>query len=125
MLPGLTGHLVSAAFLEAHLPTLRTVETDRRIDRASFELIAWRRRRQMLGPASSLPTMLQIGATPLFAALGFDPPADVEPDERSIAATLRGGSSPTALLVASWDDRLDPFLRTAVTQAIVRSAPWC
>src|SRR5262249_46840365 len=40
-------------------------------------------------------------------------------------ATLRGGSVPTALLVAPWGDRLGPFWRTAVTQAIARSAPWC
>ncbi len=125
MLPGLTGHLVSEAFLEAYLQTIRTAETSRLIGRVSIELTAWRRQRETLGPASSLHAMLQIGAAPLVAALGFDPPADIELAERAAAATLRGGAGPIALLVAWWGDRLDPLWRTAVTQAIARSAPWC
>src|SRR5438093_25617 len=125
MLPGVTGHLVSEAFLETYLRTIRQPETLRFIDQVFRDLSGWRRRVETLGPASSLHAMLQIGAAPLFAALGFDPPADVEPALRSIAATLRGGSCPTAVLVALWGDRLDPLWRTAVTQAIARSAPWC
>jgi hypothetical protein len=65
MLPGLTGHLVSEAFLEAYLQTIRTAETSRLIGRVSIELTAWRRQRETLGPASSLHAMLQIGAAPL------------------------------------------------------------
>jgi hypothetical protein len=125
MLPGLAGHLVSEAFLEAHLSTIRDADTARGVDRVYRDLLTWRRQSGALGPASSLHAMLQVGAAPLVAALGFDPPAEVEPSDRSLAATLRGGSRPTALLVASWGDRLDPLWRAAVTQAIVRAAPWC
>src|SRR6267378_478516 len=98
MLPGVTGHLVSEGFLEAYLQTIHEAETSRLIDQVFRELSAWRRRAETLGPASSLHAMLQIGAAPLFAALGFDPPTDVEPAARSIAATLRGGSRPTAVV---------------------------
>ncbi|OFV91761.1 MAG: hypothetical protein A3G76_14305 [Acidobacteria bacterium RIFCSPLOWO2_12_FULL_65_11] len=125
MIPGLSGHLVSEAFLEAYLPTIGNAETNRLIDRVYRELVAWRRGSAALGPASSVHAMLQVGAAPLVAALGFDPPSDIRPADRSIAAVLRGGPRPTALLVASWGDRLDPLWRTAVTEALARSAPWC
>ena len=43
---------------------------------------------------------------------------------RCVVATIRADREPLVLLVAAWDERLDPFWRTAVTEAIRRSAAW-
>ena len=90
MLPGIDGHLLSGAFIEQQLPCERR---DRRIGRTrtprSDRLAG---RCATLGPASTPRTLLQ-SAAPLFAALGFEPPARSRPAEPGLAATLRSGRS--------------------------------
>jgi hypothetical protein len=122
MLPGFSGHLLSGAFVERHLPA-NVASAD--AERLRRELVAWRTRCAMLGPASTPRTILQSAAAPLCAALGFDTPAAVEPAHPAVAATLRAGGRAVALLVAPWGEPLDPLWRLAVTQAARRSAHWC
>src|SRR6266576_5848122 len=122
MLHGFAGHLLSETFLEAVL-TGAPQSDDRQC--AYRDLIAWRRRIWDLGPASSLRTMLTVGAEPLAAALGFEPPANICPGKCTVAATLRDGSRAIALLVTPWGQPLDSLWREAVTEAIQRLAPWC
>jgi hypothetical protein len=121
MLPGFKGHLLSAAFVEGQLSAIAVPVDTVRLRR---ELLAWRARSAMLGPASTPRTILQTAA-PLCAALGFDAPAAIEPAPPAVAATLRAGSRAVALLVAAWGEPLDPLWRLAVGQAGRRSAPWC
>ena len=120
MLPGLDGHLLSGAFIEGQLPPIDSAD----VERARGDLIAWRTRCAMLGPASTPRTLLQ-AAAPFFAALGFEPPGQVEAADSALAATLRSGGHTVALLVTPWGEALDPFWRIAVTQAARRSAAWC
>jgi hypothetical protein len=123
MLHGFGGHLLSEAFLESQLlTTAPPFDSDRRSYR---NLIKWRQGSWDLGPASSLRVMLTAGAEPLAEALGFEPPANVESGERTVAATLRDGRGAIALLVAPWGQPLDPLWRDAVTEAVRRFAPWC
>ena len=123
MLPGFNGHLLSEAFVEAHV-TATEVPAD--IERLRHSLAAWRMRCATLGPAWTPRTILQSAAGLLGAALGFEPPAAIEPANPALAATLRaGGRSVVALLVVNWGEALDPLWRIAVTQAARRSAPWC
>jgi len=122
MLHGFAGHLISETFLEGVLTGAPLSDGDLRAYR---DLIAWRKRSWGLGPASSLRTMLNAGAEPLAAALGFEPPADIAPADSTVAATLRDGSRLVALLVTSWGEPLDSLWREAVTEAIQRLAPWC
>ena len=121
MLPGFKGHLLSVAFVEGQLSAIAVPAHTERLRR---ELLAWRARSAMLGPASTPRTILQTAA-PLCAALGFDAPAAIEPAPPAVAATLRAGSRAVALLVAPWGEPLDPLWRLAVGQAACRSAPWC
>ena len=121
MLAGLDGHLVSTAFLEWQL---RVSSAPPAADQAAGDLRAWRMACSF-GPASSVRTILEAGAAPVVAALGFDPPSDVEPVDSTLAATIRRENRPIALLVVPWGTRLDPLWRTAVTQAVRRAAPWC
>jgi hypothetical protein len=122
MLHGLSGHLLSETFLEALVTGAPLSESGQRAYR---DLIAWRKHTWGLGPASSLRAMLNAGAEPLAAALGFEPPASVATGEGAIVATLRDESRAVALLVTSWGRPLDALWREAVTEAIQRFAPWC
>src|SRR5712692_9072412 len=121
MLPGLDGHLVSCVFIEGQLPPIDSAD----VERARRDLIAWRTRCAMLGPASTPRGLLQTAAAPFFAALGFEPPGQVEAADSALATTLRSGGHNAALLVTPWGEALDPLWRLAVTQAARRSAAWC
>src|SRR6185295_7155365 len=76
MLSGFNGHLLSGEFVESHVPAIVASAAAERVRR---ELAAWRTRCAALGPASTPRTILQSAAAPLCAALGFDPPAAIEP----------------------------------------------
>ncbi|MBI3401710.1 MAG: N-6 DNA methylase [Acidobacteria bacterium] len=122
MLPGVDGLLLAGTVVERHVGV---ATGEMAVERARRELIAWRQKCGTLGPASSLRALLQHGAAPLTAALGFDPPAAVEPAGPALGATLRAGGRSVALLVAPWGEGLDPLWRLAVTQALRRAAAWC
>jgi hypothetical protein len=122
MLPAISGHLLSSEFIQAHLAP-SDMPAD--VDRLRRALMTWRARCAVLGPASTPRALLQAAAAPLCAALGFDPPAAIEPADPGLAATLRAGGGAVALLVTPWGEPLDPLWRLAVTQAVRRGAPWC
>ncbi|MBZ5557313.1 MAG: N-6 DNA methylase [Acidobacteriia bacterium] len=122
MLPGVDGHLLSSTLVERRV----SLSVDTLVaERVRRELVGWRERCRALGPASSLRALLQHGAAPLAAALGFDPPAAVEAAGPALAATLLAGGHAVALLVAPWGEPLDPLWRLAVTQALSRASNWC
>ena len=121
MLPGIDGHLLSHAFIEQDV--LTTAEPPD-VDIAHRALTLWRRRCAMLGPSTTPRTLLQ-SAAPLFAALGFEPARHIEAVDPGIAATLRSGERPVALIVTPWGEPRDPLWRLAVTQAARRDASWC
>src|SRR6266849_3166934 len=120
MLAGLAGHLLSTSFLEGRLTTADAVDA-----RAWRRFVEARRRSNSLGPSSSLRALLEVGATPLVAVVGFEPPRDVEVVDTMLATTLNAGAENVALVVAPWGEPLDPLLRTGVRQALHRSARWC
>ena len=126
MLPGFSGQLVSESFLESRLAAGAEPFDGAEAGRVRRRLASWRRRCQSLGPASSVRSLFELGAAPLVEALGFDPPRNIEPGQPSVprarAAAVRRRS---ALIVASWGERLDPLWRAAVTHAIRRGSSWC
>src|SRR6266542_3382804 len=122
MLPGCDGHLVSGAFLERQSAALADAVG---LDLRRRRLLEWSRSGRALAPASTTAAMLQQSAVPLVDLLGFDAPERVEHVESVIAATLRAGTTPVAIVVAPWAEPLDPLWRLAVTQAMRRSANWC
>jgi hypothetical protein len=120
-MPGVTGHLLSAAFIEAEL----LYGESRDVEFAWRQLTAWRAACAMLGPASTPRALLQSAAAPLCAALGFDPPTAVEVLEHSVGATIASPSGAVALLITPWGEGIDSMWRLAVTQAAKRCVPWC
>jgi Eco57I restriction-modification methylase len=127
MLPGFNGHLVSEAYLESLAPLGASAagRSEPAIDRVHRDLVTWRMRTTDLGPASASRTLLQDRAAPLFAALGFDPPTDIDTIDSSVVATVAALGQPITVIVAPWGERLDPLWRLAVTQAMRRASAWC
>jgi hypothetical protein len=120
VLAGFDGHLIAEAFLEA-----RTGAATERRDPRLFD--AWRRLSTTLGPTSSVRTMVEQGALPLVLALGFDGVRDLDiaaGAAGAATATLGNLSSPIALVVTGWGERLDPYWRHAVTESHKRGATW-
>jgi hypothetical protein len=124
MLPGFTGGLISGQYFESRL--LKDAHArGQTLDSFQSVLRGFRRDRHLLGPVSSLRAMLDCGAAPLVRALGYGPPGDISSVRNAVGASLHGGVGCAALLVTSWGDQLDHFWRTAVTEALRRSAAWC
>jgi Eco57I restriction-modification methylase len=120
MLAGLSGHLLSASFLEG------AVRAADRHDTPARRLFAhaWRGARG-LGPSSSLRTLLDAGATPVLSAVGFEPPLDVERIDTVLAATLTTRTQRVLLIVAPWAEPLNVLSHWSFKQALLRSARWC
>src|SRR5580765_2624765 len=110
MLAGFSGHLISEQFLEQRL---NAQARDKPSLRIRLELRRWRQSQQLLGPASSVRTMLEAGAVPLARVLGFNVVANIGLDETLASATLHVDGSTIVLVVARWGERLDPLWRHA------------
>ena len=123
MIPGFSGHLISESFLEQHVHESSVTALDDK--RHQGRLIEWRRQCKSLGPASSLRTLLETAAEPFFTALGFVWLGRVASLKNAVAATLLADREPVALVLTAWADRLDPFWRQGVGQAVERHARWC
>ena len=119
---GLTGHLLSASFLESRLPAPEAGGADH--VRSWRELTALRRRTASLGPASSLRALLDAGATPLLEGIGLGAPRDVEIAGRLLTATVAGGDHAIALLVAPWSEPLHLHWRSGIQHAMRRASRW-
>src|SRR5262245_2198914 len=124
MLPGLSGHLVSEAFLEATSPAPGETPGDRSLEGIRRDLTRLRADADV-GPAPAARGLLQERARPLLTALGFDAPADIQAIDSSLVATIASGGWPVTLVVTSWGEHLDALWRLAVTQAMRRSSAWC
>jgi len=127
VITGLSGSLVSRQFAESGLEATfggQLGERDR--DRGRRQLQTWcRGRAAALGPASSLRTMLDRGAAPLMAILGYE------------AGSLGAGHGPAGvplgapagvsagLLVCPWGVDPDRLWREAVREGIRVDARWC
>jgi hypothetical protein len=119
VLSGFSGHLFSEFFLERYLSDHPNMcqETKR-------DFFAWRKGCEGLGPVSPIRTLVDVGAAPLVRALGFNRPEHAEHLEDRAVATITCDSSPVALVVVRWGERLDPFWRFAITESRKRMSPW-
>jgi hypothetical protein len=123
MLPGISGHLVSEQFLETQLPTNSEAE-ERCPESVRLALGRWKRQLHWLGPASSIQTIFEAAALPLFHTLGFEFPDRVERIGSCIVATVRAAPEPVILVSTAWGERLDPYWRPAVEESVRRRAGW-
>src|SRR5262245_8187700 len=124
MLPGFSGHLVSASFLETTLIPAAPESLRAAAASARAQSAGWRRSSEGLGPASSVQTLLEAGAAPLVRILGFEPPTALERVGSLIVGTVRAGGRPIVLLVSPWGTGLDGIWRLVATQGMRRRAAW-
>src|SRR4051812_31935204 len=118
----LSGSLLSASFLDGRL---RAIDVDPRTHlQVGRQFAAARRAAGVLGPSSSLRSMLDAGAAPIIDAFGFGTPQDVERVGAVLASTVTAGNDRIALIVAAWADPLDPLSSIGLRQATLRSARW-
>ena len=122
MIAGFSGHLIAEQFLEQQIGRISPLT---RLPGFDVEFRKCRERQQLLGPASSVRTLLESAAVPIAHLLGFRIVADIEFLENAAAATLRSDNVVVALVVTRWGERFDAWWRTAVVEAGHRGASWC
>jgi hypothetical protein len=111
---GLTGHLLSASFLETKLST-----------GDSHRFAELRQQISSLGPASSLRAVLDAAALPLLDAAGMTGSRDVTSWRDVLIATIGTNAPPVVLLVVPWGNPLHLYWREAIEHATRRQARWC
>ncbi len=124
MLAGYRGQLVSEFFLETELDIATTDSLGREVALGRNQIVKWRQSCQWLGPSCTVQTLLEAAAAPLVEALGFDQPTAIARRESALVATIRSGPQPIVLLTTPWGERLDSHWRSAVVEAVRRSAAW-
>src|SRR5437016_5479963 len=102
MIPGFSGHLISELFLESWLESSRSPERDSPQVRSAF--IESRRTAALLGPASSVRALLELGAEPLVQALGFERITGVESTRDVLVASASGFGADVGIVVVRWGE---------------------
>jgi hypothetical protein len=123
MIPGVTGELLSSAYLARYVRDEGQVRT--RPDTWTRGVVRWwRHARQSLGPASAARAMLDIGALPFVAMLGYTV-TRVEPAPWGHVGVLGDGANPIAAFVStSWGASAEGAWRHALRTSLTARLPW-
>jgi len=124
MIPGVSGRLLTSAFLRDVLPSLPGVaEPPRGVTR---RLAEWSRRLDgTLGAASSARAVTDVALLPLLDVLGFTLVRRTETDRAcwlDLSAARRSG---LIALATPWGEPLERVWRSSVVEAISSDARWC
>ncbi len=119
MIAGVSGDLISGAFLESRA----NQDAAPQPSTAAIGL-ALKRAAASCGPASALRALLHAGALPLLAALGFNRIVDTHESGAGMATLLESDAARVVLLVVPFGARLDPCWRHAVVAARQAGAEW-
>jgi hypothetical protein len=123
VIPGITGHLLSHAYLEQHvLPGL-----DRSAAAAAFEHAAarwWRVVTRSIGPSAGARQVFDVAASPLLDSLGYSA-ARVRPVTDMLMGLVSAGGSQAALMIAlPWSAGVDVAWRDAIRGGVGADAAW-
>jgi hypothetical protein len=123
MVPGVSGDLVSGAFLERALSAHPGVEPG--FERWARGLLRWwRRASAVLGPASGARVVLDVAARPLVEHLGFSLD-QLHGRTWGHSGVLSARGSPAAVLLAlGWGRALTAVWPEAVRLGLAASLPW-
>jgi hypothetical protein len=127
MLPGFSGDLVSQYFAEELLARVFAGDLGEATREAGRKTLVgwWRSAGSRLGPASSIRRVFDIGAVPLFDALGYQA-AHPRPSRIGglVTAELHSGAEPLPLVVVPWGDPLDRAWSDVARAGVRMDAPW-
>ena len=119
MIAGVSGQLISGAFLASQLSAREPPAGAARAIGSALSAAG-----RATGPASSVRALLHSAAMPLAIALGFSASSDVVERPFGIVATLGDPPRPLAFVVTRFGDRLGPLWREAAIAARERGADW-
>ena len=124
MVTGVSGRLLSSAFIDTVLPTVPGItatppDVDRALERLG-ELVD-----SATGPAASVRSIADTIAVPLLRALGLrvTERSDAPEEVRLWAGAAGPGVVP--VVIRPWADDLETVRRTLVRRAITADARWC
>jgi hypothetical protein len=124
MIPGVSGDLLSGAYLAAQVDAQATTGPPGGTGWMRAVLRWWRRAAQVLGPATAHRAMLDIGARPLLDLLGLRL-AHVEGHPWGHAAVLVHADEPVATLIcARWGTTPATAWRQALRSTLATRLPW-
>ncbi|MGH9386055.1 MAG: Eco57I restriction-modification methylase domain-containing protein, partial [Vicinamibacterales bacterium] len=126
MIPGVSGQLLSHAFLDRELlPALlnspkaaHASELTRRLDRW------WRHVTHRLGPASASRAVLDVAVAPLLELLGHARPIMKAEDWGHVGVTSPGTASPLLVVSAPWTTTIDQAWHRAIRIGLGDHARW-
>jgi len=123
MIPGLSGELVSSAYLARYVREQE--DSGARPDAWARGVVRWwRHARQALGPASAPRTMLDLGALPVVSLLGYRVQR-LEPAPWGHVGVLAGAAGPSAVLLSTrWGDSTAGAWRHALRSSLAARLPW-
>jgi hypothetical protein len=127
MLTGLSGHLVSVAYLDTvFLPGLAPPRHQVATDTAARIARLLRDAHRRTGPASGARAVLDLFALPMAQALGFDIGSLSAHGSLGFTGTLLHRGTVTAvLLTVPWGAPAGPLWRHAVRAGLQHQARWC
>ena len=122
MIAGLSGHLLSHAYLEQHVvPALDRSAV------AAFEKQAprwWRAVTRTIGPSAAARQVFEVATTPLLDALGYPVPVMRQVGEIMAGVSQRHGERPTLVIALPWTAVVDSAWRDAVRGGAGSDAEW-
>lgn len=127
MLAGVSGDLLSHSFSEQVLPVSFAghLGEDERPNGRRVLRSWWRRHGRVLGPASSVRDLFDLGAVPMFEALGHEPSlCAVSADPPRATALLHPGLVHVGMLVVPWGIPLGGLTTELARHAIPIRAGW-
>ena len=123
MLPGVSGSLITASFLQKavlddSVSNLVDARTLRQVHRW------WKRVERVCGPATSVRALTDVAALPLFDILGYRA-LQLEPQGNGFTGVLtRSGTDRVAVRISSWDTNPDSAWRDAVRAGRTAGSKW-
>ncbi len=122
MIAGVSGDLVSSTFLDRHLQSIGALPDQSTWTRQLLQW--WRRASRALGPAAAPRLVLDAGARPLLALLGYEL-SHVEPHAWGFGARVTAlAGSRALLLTTAWTTPALTGWRLAVDACLVEGVEW-
>ncbi len=127
MLPGFSGNLVSEYFAEELLAASFAGELGEATCEKGRRLLAgwWKGSGSRMGPALSIRAVVDLGAVPVFEALGYEA-SHPRPSrhETAVSVDLAALGSRVPLVVTAWGEALDHVWSEVAREAVRLGAPW-
>lgn len=122
MIPGVSGPLLSHAYLEQHVLPSLDLASSAALERHALRW--WRSVMRALGPAAGARQVFDMATAPLLDWLGYAVPGMRPIGDKLIGLTAAGGHLPVLVIAVPWAAAVDAIWRDAVRGATGADAQW-